>query len=560
MTTDAWITTAVLVITLGALFGRRVGPASAMLAATASLFVLGVTDSAQAFGGFSSEAPWVIAGLYVIAGVVQQTGALTGLLSTLMDSGPSLRRTLTRLTVPAALSSAIVANTPVVATLAPAITRWTGSRGKGSGALLMPLSFATILGGTLTVIGSSTNVAASGLLDSAGEDSITMFDLVPVSAPVVIIGLVYLIVFAPLLLDSDRDGTNTEPEARFVARFVAQADRAPIGSTIQNLRSSLAGIEAVRRHDKLLTDEDILQDGDVMVVIGPSTAVIEARETFASSPAEEMGRRYFEAVVAPGSPWTAAVLGDSASPPGVFARRLERGTVPLAPLRRGDTVLVCANPQLMRSTSSNAEFSLAARIDTPPSRSHLARRAVPIALATVIAASIGQIGVLRAVVCGVGTLVVAGTVRPREALRLVNIEVVVLIGAALGVGAAVERSGLASAIVEQIESVAASTHPTAGVVVLLVATVLMTELLTNVAAVAILLPVAIALGPHLAVDERQLALSVVVAASASFLTPFGYQTNTMIWRPGGYEITDFTRLGAPLTLLVVATLTIGVIV
>lgn len=560
MPVDAWITAAVLLVTLGALFSGRVGPAPAMLAATATLFVLDVTDSRSAFGGFSSDAPWVIAGLYVVAGVVQQTGALSNHVTKLLPNGGSPRRSIARLVTPVAVSSSIIANTPLVATIIPAITRWTSARNAHPAPYLMPLSFATILGGTLTVIGSSTNVAASGLMVAAGRDSIAMQDLFPVAVPVVVVGLAYLIVATPVLLRANHQTEGAAAEDVYMGRFVARSDREATGSTVDELRDKLTGLQSVERDGHALAGDDRVGEGDVIVIVGPAVAVITAREALASRPVEEMGQRYFEAVIAPGSPHKGRRLGEVATSSHVFARRLDRRYTPGSPIARGDTVLVCANPSSMRATSWTSEFSLAARLDLPPSRPHLAKRVLPIAAATIIAASIGSVGILRAVICGVGALVLTGTVRPREALRFVNVEVVVLIGAALGIGAAVQESGLAGAIVERIADAARSTEPFIGVIVLLLATVIMTEMLTNVAAVAILVPVALELGPELAVDERQLALAVVVAASASFLTPFGYQTNTMVWRPGAYEITDFTRLGAPLTALVVTTLTIGVVI
>lgn len=560
MPIDAWITTAVLVTTLGALFSGRVGPAPAMLASTASLYVLGVTDSREAFGGFSANAPWVIAGLYVIAGVVQQTGAMAGQVARLMPKNGSARRSLARLLTPVGLISALVANTPVVATLVPAITRWTNARGKHPGPYLMPLSFATILGGTLTVIGSSTNVAASGLLATAGHESIAMFELFPVAAPAVIVGLIYLVMATPRMLRTSHDIADDAVADMYTGRFVVR-DEGLVGDvTAASLRDQITGVESIERNGAELQDDQIVSSGDVVIVVGPAVALIAAREALASRPVQEMGQRYFEAVVAPGSSHKGSMLGETATSTHVFARRLDRHYTPGSPIARGETVLVCANPSSMRATSWTSEFSLAVRLDMPPSRPHLTKRVIPIAMATIVAASFDSIGILRAVICGVGALVLTGTVRPREALRFVNIEVVVLIGAALGIGAAVEQSGLASAIVDQIAAAAGSTEPVIGVVVLLAATVVMTEMLTNVAAVAILVPVALQLGPELAVDERQLALAVVVAASASFLTPFGYQTNTMVWRPGGYDITDFTRLGAPLTVLVLATLTAGVMI
>ncbi len=555
MTTNGWITLAVLAAVLVALFGRRLGPAPAMLGGCAALYILGAAPQEVVFGGFSSSAPWVIAGLYVLAGCVQSSGVLTGALRRADNSIGHGRKGMAKLLLPAGLVSAVTANTPVVATLTPPLVAASQRRGISPRGLLMPLSFVTILGGTLTVFGSSTNVAASGLLESSGFAPIGPFDLLVISLPTVIVGFGYIITFAPVMLSGGlHDSHDEQPVAEYHGRIVVHRASTIVGQEPDNLVGELRG--AVRESG----DNHPYAEGDVLHLTGSIDAMLDVRE-LASGPGENIaGKRYFEAVVASGSSLIGQQLGSAVVEGRIlaFARRIEperhHHSRPQL-LHRGDVVVVLADPSAVRETSTSRDFTFATRLDVDPPKPHLAPLAVGIAAITLVAASFSQIGVLRAVLCGVGALVVTRVVRPRDAFRMVNLEIVVMIAAALGLSGAVVANGLAITAADLLIDAAAHRSAIVATLLILAATIAMTELLTNVAAVAVMIPVAIALAPEADIDPRRLALGVAIAASTSFLTPFGYQTNTMVWRPGRYSLTDYVKFGLPLTIVVLTTLT-----
>lgn len=559
MTSDGWITLAILIAVLVALFGRRLGPAPAMLGGCAALYVTGAAPREVAFGGFSASAPWIIAGLYVLAGAVQRSGALDQALANVVTAVDGGRRSLARLLIPAAAVSSVTANTPVVATLIPALGAAARRRQGDVRSVLLPLSFATMLGGTITVLGSSTNVAASTLLDQAGLPPLVVTDLLPVAGPVAAIGLAYLLIVSPVLLRRTEIDGHVEDDQRYEARLIIGEGSPLVGTTVDDLCAELNLHGHAQRSASQLGTGSILEAGDVLELAGGATSIITARDR--SSVADELGTstRYFEAVVAPGSDLVGRRLGTrTRSHTIAFARRSSNDHGD-GLLHRGDVVLVLAAPGAIRQTSNSSDYTIATRLGAEPTTPSTARRALLIAAVTVVAASISSVGLLRAVICGVGLLVATGVVRPREALKMVNLEIVVLIAAALGVSGAVVANGLAADAAARLHDLAADRSTAVVVLLLLVATIAMTELLTNVAAVAVMVPVAVEVAPLSGLDPRELALAVIVAASASFLTPFGYQTNTMVWRPGGYRFRDFLALGAPLTAIVVCVLTVGVV-
>ncbi len=531
MSTDAWLTLAILLAVLVALFGRRVGPAPAMLGGCAALHFSGAVSTDVAFAGFSSEAPWIVAGLYVIAGTVQRSGVLDRVAGRVGGAVRGDRRSLVRLLIPATLASSVTANTPVVAALIPELRSAAARTGGRVRPVLLPLSYATILGGTLTVLGSSTNVAASSLLADAGLGRIEVVDLIGLAGPVAIVGLAYLTIASSPLLAGDRSVGEVTTTHRYEARLIVGHDSRWIGTTAASVAVELQADCQALRHGRPHDGE--LADGDVVEVVGSREAVVAARDRAAGADLVPSSR-YIEAVVDAGSSLVGSRLGARTSANAVaFARRATDGSSDT--IRRGDVLVLLAAPE---ATVSD-DYAVASRLDTPPSAPATATPALVIGAATVVAASFTPLGLLRSVMAGVALLVVTRVVRPRDALRMVNLEIVVLIAAALGVSGAVVETGLAHEGAELLQRAASGQASLVAIVLVLVTTVTMTELLTNVAAVAIMVPVAVEVAALSDLDPRQLALAVVIAASASFLTPFGYQTNTMVWRPGGYGLRDF---------------------
>ena len=574
---DAWITLGALAVMVAALVTGRLSPPAAVIGTSAALFVLGVTDAQQAFEGFANTAPITVAALYVIAGAIDRTGVLEPLVSKLLSRQGSLRKDLSKLILPSAVGSAFLANTPIVAMLTPAVTRWADGQGRSASSFLIPLSYATILGGALTAIGTSTNLVASGLLESAGQEPLALFELATIGLPLLVIGLAVIVLGAPFLPTRRRP---TEPAADGTRAYTVAMNVEPGGaldgvSVVDGGLRHLDGLylTQIDRPDQTIAPvlpNQILRGGDELIFAGQVDHVVALQNYAGLSPAanvgsDELGNRantgYFEVVIGRSS----AVVGQTAAEVGFRQRynaailavhrsgELVNGQPGATRLRAGDTLLVVA-PRTFRGRWRNTgEFLLISRLDADipiPQRS--ARLAL---LTLVIAVGLPLFGLLpitRSAILAAILVVAFGILRPREARDAVDINVVLMIGGAFGLGNAVSESGIDSRVANGLlESF--GTFGTVGAIVgLLITTMVLTELITNAAAVVLAFPIALDVAAQTGLDARLLVIGIAVAGSASFLTPIGYQTNMMVYGPGGYRFSDYLRLGVPLSLVTIA--------
>lgn len=580
MPLDAWITLATLAAALGLLVTDRLAPSLVVFGADVFLLLTGVIDAGAALEGFSNPAPFTVAALFVMARAVEKTGAIQPVISSALGTGRSPRRSLARLLLPVATSSAFLNNTPIVAMTTAQVASWAESRGRSASDYLMPLSFAAILGGATTLIGTSTTLLVSGLMEAHDMAPMGMFEITRLGLPVAVVGLAYLVLFSHDMLPR-RAAAFREMEEK-TRDFIVQMEVRPGGSldgvTVE--AGGLRHLERVFLTEVQRTEGDVvaparpetrLHGGDVLVFAGEADHVVDlqAHAGLMSSEREHVtffqdaGHTYYEAVVGAGSPlagrtlrevdfrkrFDAAVLAIHRAGAPV---RAKLGTVELRP---GDTLLVLSDADFGDRWRDRSDFILISRrgeVAPPASRQGILVLAT--LLAVVGTAAAGVLPILHGSLAAALLLLTWGVLTPGEARRAVDLNVVGLIAAAFGLAAAVEQSGLAAAIVGTMMSVAGGLGPWAVLLGLLLATLLLTELITNSAAAVLVFPVAMTAAAAEGIDPRPVALAVAVAASASFLTPIGYQTNTMVYGPGGYRFGDYVRLGAPLTILVVVVL------
>ncbi len=583
---DALLTVAVLLVMVAGLVSSRVSPPVGVLGATAVLFVLGVIDASEAFSGFSNPAPLTVAGLYVLAEGIGKTGALSPFLRLVLSRSDDPRTSLARLVLPSAGASSFLANTPIVAMLVPEITTWADRRGVSSSRLLMPLSFATILGGTLTVIGTSTNLVVSGLLVEDGQEPLSMFELTKVSLPVAVVAMLALLVLAPLLLPERKRPRNMADEQ---GRPFTVSMRVLPGGPLDGIRveegqlRSLDGVylAELQRDGGVIAPvrpDQTVRAEDILVFVGQVDLVVDLHTLRGLEPSEgdpllelpdgaEHG--FFEAVLGPASPLVGNTLAEvqfraryQGAVVGIH-RSGEAQTGKLGEVRMatGDTLLILAGRDFRVRWRDKGDFLLVSRLDGPDlgasTKAPLAGLAL---LAVVLLPILGILSVTRSTVLAAGLLVFSGVLSPREARDAVDMNVVLMIGGAFGMGEAVRKTGLADSIASGILDGLGDFGVVGVVIGLIIATMILTELVTNAAAAALILPTALLVANDLALDPRILAIAIAVAASSSFLTPIGYQTNTMVYGPGGYRFTDYLRLGIPLSIITVLGLTVMVTV
>ena len=583
MSWQGWFTLAVVLFTVVVLARDLLAPAIAVLAADIVLLVSGVISANEAFSGFSNAAPITVAALYVVARAVEKTGALQPLVAGMLGEGGTGRRGLARLLIPTAGASAVLNNTPIVAMLVPQVSDWAERRGRPVSWYLMPLSFATILGGTLTVIGTSTNIVISGLLESAGYAPLGMFEITRIGLPVAVAGLLLLLLLAPLVLPDRRTARQQFQER--VREFVVNMEVEPggplAGQTVEagGLRHLqgvfLAEIQRGEQRIAPATPTTILQGGDRLVFVGRADLVVDLHGTRGLRSAEQhqaarfnqAGATFFEAVVSAASPLVGKTLRDvefrSRYQAAVLAIhragaqvRAKLGTVRL---KEGDTLLLLSDSGFYNRWRDHSDFLLVSRLGGgPPVSSRKAFLVGAITVGIIGFSAVGLLPILHAALLGALGLVLLRVLTPVEARRAIDFDVIVLIAASFGLGAAIESSGLAGLIGDGIIDVFSGLGPLGVLFAVAVVTVALTELITNNAAAVLLFPIALATAAEMGMDPRPFAIAVAVAASASFLTPIGYQTNTMVYGPGGYRFGDYARLGAPLTLVVIVTILVAI--
>ena len=584
MTPDAWITVAVLVAAFAMLAMDRLAPSAIVLAAAVVLLLTNVITTEQALSGFSNPAPITVAALYVLARAAEKTSLLTPLAARLLGDGRT-RVDLLRLLGPTAAASALLNNTPLVAMLTPDIVALSQRRNLSASRFLMPLSFAAILGGTITVLGTSTNLVVSGLLETAGGAQLGLFEITPIGLPAAIVGLFVLVVFAWRLVPdrATMQEQAVEDAREFVVTMDVEAggplDGQAVGDTDLLGRRNVFLAEVVRdNHVFSPVDLDlVLAGGDQLVFAGEVREVAGLyRLPGLSSPVHH----HLDAVSQPTHGLHLAVVGRSSPLAGHtladvgFLQRYQavvmaihrdghRVTEPSREVRFrvGDTLLVVADDTFRANWSERRDFLLIAPLDADPP--HMTARApfvAAIAVAMVATAALGWVSILEASLVAAGALVATRTLTANEVRDAIDFDVIILIASSFALGAAVEVTGLAELLSDGVIGVFDG-FGTAGVVFgLLMAVTLLTELVTNNAAVVVVFPIAMAVAAQTGLDARLVAMAIAVAASCSFLTPIGYQTNTIVYGPGGYRFFDYARVGLPLNLSVIAVVTAIVVV
>jgi di/tricarboxylate transporter len=575
---QAWLTLAVVAAMFFAMVRGLAHPALAIVSAVVVLLVTGVIDERQAFSGFSNPAPITVAALYVLARAVEDTGALRPLVRGALRSGAGQAASILRLCLPAAAASAFLNNTPIVAMLIAPVTEWAEARGVSASRFLMPLSFAVILGGVVTTIGTSTNLVVSGLLQQSGAEPFGLFEITHVGLPMAVVGVLVVAFLAPRVLPERQSPRRGLAAARdFVVRMIVEPNGPLAARSVEDARlRHLEGVflvEIEREGEPIapVAPTTILHGGDHLLFVGQAREVADLRNlpglVSAESPhlaeVDAGDHRLVETVVGSSSPllgrtpkqvgfrerYDAAIVGIHREGQPVVAKLGE------VKLRLGDTLLLLADPGFRERWRSRPDFIVIQPLDgdVGAPRPGKALAVAAMLLAVVLVAGSGLLPILHASLIA-AALLVAGRVLSAQAARdAVEIEVLIVIAASFGLGAAIERSGLAAVLGHAIVEVSSGLGWRFVLLGIVLATVMLTEFISNNAAAALMFPIGMATAAEVGAEPRSFAVAIAIAASLSFLTPIGYQTNTMVYGPAGYRFGDYWRLGAPLTLASIVT-------
>jgi len=575
MSLDALITLGVLLVFLGIIIRSRLAVDFALAGAMVALLVFGVLTPNEAFSGFSNPALFIIACFYVVASALKESGALHWWVMRLLGNSGSIKGAIPRIMGPVALSSSMISNTPVVAIFIPLIQDWARRHKLSVSKLLIPLSYASILGGTCTLIGTSTNILVVGMLQSTPEaNSLSLFSPALIGIPLVILGIVYFVVIGHRLLP-DRGGVvESMPDTREYAVSMRVEEGGPLAGMsiaeagLRHLQFSfLSEIQSKGHIIPAVGPEEILSGNDILIFVGQPEGVSELRQFRGLVPAEGevlkldvpySSRALIEAVISPVSNLVGKTVKASSFRTmfgGVILSVSRNGDrinqkVGSIVLRAGDTLLLEAARGFVRRHRYSRDFLLLSRIDDASipdvSKAPIALGLLGLFVVVVVS---GLMSLVASSLLLVVALAATGCISMEFAQRSIDFRVLLAIGASLALGFALQKTGLADLAAQGI-ILLADGNPFLNLVLLYIATVIATELITNNAAAVLMFPLAQALSVELDASLLPFVMIIMFAASASFLTPFGYQTNLMVQGPGGYHFSDYFRVGILLSLMV----------
>jgi di/tricarboxylate transporter len=587
MTWEAWLTLGTVGLIALALVRGLAGPDTVLLGGLALLMTFGLFSDlfptpAQAVAGFGNEAVITIAVLFVIAEGLSQTGAMSLVTQPVLGRPGSVRSALLRLTLPVAALSAFMNNTPIVAMFMPVVSDWCKKIGLAPSKLFIPLSYAAILGGSCTLIGTATNVFVDGQVIEAqkhgelADIQISMFTISAIGVPSAVLGLIYLLVVSPRLLPDRRTPVQADGDARRYTVEMIVEPRSPIaGKTIEEagLRA-LPGaylVEIERGGERIVAvgPEQVLHEGDRLIFAGIVDSVVDLQRTRGLAPATEQvfklsdprpDRRLVEAVVSDNCPIIHKSIreGKFRTVYGAAVIAVHRGGQHLGQqkigdivLQAGDTLLLETHPRFVEAQRNSRDFFLVSTVEgSKPIRHDRAWVALLLMASMIAAVTLTPMRLVNAALLAAGLMVVTGCCSPGEARQSINWRVLLTMGSALGVGLALESTEAARHVAEAIIQAFQSLGPRGILLAIYLIGMSLTSLIGPIGTVGLLFPVAKAAALAQGLSFMPFAMMLMTTSAASFATPTAYQTNLMVYSAGGYRFSDYLRVGLPLNLIV----------
>ncbi|ANU24271.1 SLC13 family permease [Planococcus donghaensis] len=580
----------VLIVIVGmvsALLFEIARPDMIVFLALVVLLLSGILTTEEALRGFSNPGMLTIALLFIVVGTVQKHGLIDQMMISWLNKGKSLKGSLFRIFLPLPLISAFLNNTPIVVTLTPLLKKWAEERNIAPSKVLIPLSYVTILGGTITLMGTSTNLVVHGMLIDYGLKGFSLFELAIVGIPITIVGLIYLFTVGNMLLPENKGFSKQviEDSRNYIAEMMVEEIFPQINQTVEQARlRELKGvylIEIIRGETRIssVSSKTVIQAGDRLIFTGLISTITELQKrkglklkTGTDLQLDDLkngNTQLAEAVVSHESTLLSKTIKQaqfrSRFDAGVMAvhRNNERikSKVGDIILRPGDTLLLLAGADFVEKYQQSNDFYVVSSMKTPKSlqESRLVGWFSLLVLVTAIGCVItGWLTMFKAMALAVILLLVTKSISMEDAKNDVQFNVLLLIASAFGVGAAMTKTGLAQWMADGLLAVGQPFGLLAILILIYLLTSVFTELITNSAAAVLMIPIGIEMASYLQLDPMGFAVIITIAASASFITPIGYQTNLIVYGPGGYKFMDYVKVGTPLSMLVM-TVTITIV-
>ncbi len=572
---QGWFSLILTFSALAILLFTAASPHIVMMGALVLLSVSGVLTANEALLGFANPGLITIAAMFVVAAGLNASGGIELLINKALGQPKHLRAAMLKIFAPVVLMSGFLNNTPVVATMIPAIHAWSRRIDIAPSKLMIPLSYGAILGGTLTLIGSSTNLIVNGEYQVlTGEPGFSLFFVTSIGLPVTLAGIVFMLLWFPKALPDRRKNAMFGNLREFTLEVSVTPSGPLVGKTIaqaglrQLPRIYLVEIERDGAIVTAVPSEEMLKGGDRLVFTGDTEAISDLLNINGLSPSPETShasalevehaeRRLVEAVVSPHCAAIGKRIRDArfrdryGAVVLAVARNGERikGNLGTIKLKAGDTLLLEARPAFVSRQRYTKDFLLINDLQKEPLRHQKAYLAWLILASLVILAGTGITSMLNAALLGAGLMVAFGCCSISAAERSLDLKVLITIGASFALGMALKKTGVAALLADSVLALSGGETWLILVMVYLCVSIL-TEAITNNGAAILMLPIALTITEQAGVAPEPFVLAIMMAASASFATPLGYQTNLMVYGPGGYRFHDFIKVGLPMNVFI----------
>ena len=547
------------------------------------LIVLGLVTPEEGVAGFSNSATMTVMAMFILSAGITRTGVIQIFRDLLLRwGGKSITRQIVVMGILVGPISGFINNTAVVAIFLPIVEDWCKKRGISPSKLLMPLSFVTILGGMITVIGTSTNVLASGISKDLGFSEFRLFQFTGLGIITFLVGLGYLALIAPRLLPNRKNlASDLVSEDYGLEDYVTELIVKPNSKLIDKTPRSakllrdfgIDVLEIIRNKERLLqpVTSRTIREGDILMVRGKTEDVLKIRgqQGLDILPDIKFNHKNLESELSSVNEGVAEVLILSNSRLigmtlkdlrfrqrynlTVLAIRrgeeLIRDRLGKVPLRFGDLLLVQGAKQSILGLQTTRELLVIEQKEPEVIRHDKGWIALAIVVGVVAAAAFDWLPILVSALVGVVLMIVTGCLKPGELYGAVRWDVIFLLAGLIPLGTAMENSGATKWLADNLLIVGGNLNGYWILLFFFVITSLLTEILSNNASVVLLIPIAVEVAKSLNLNPLAMMFAVTFAASNSFMTPIGYQTNTMVYSPGGYKFSDFFLVGAPLNLL-----------